>query len=133
MRSPPSSTRRRSPRRAHASRRGHRRIARARAASPSALNSGAKLEPLFGLRLRTERLELRLPTDDELVGLARLAEQGIHEPEEMPFRVAWTDGIGSPTFFRDFAAFHRQAREEWRPEHWRLLLGVWAGTEAIGT
>lgn len=95
--------------------------------------SGSSLEPLRGLRLRTSRLELRLPSEDELVELAHLAVQGVHPPEEMPFFVAWTDGIGSPGFVDDFVAFHQQARESWRPTHWHLLLGVWAGAELIGT
>jgi hypothetical protein len=32
---------------------------------------------LFGLRLLTPRLELRLPTDDELFELARVAELAV--------------------------------------------------------
>jgi hypothetical protein len=62
------------------------------------------LAPLFALRLRTPRVELRLPTEDELAQLARVAEQGIHPPEEMPFLVPWTDAIGSPSFTADFVA-----------------------------
>jgi len=31
------------------------------------------------------RLELRLPSDKELVELFRVAEGGIHPPDEMPF------------------------------------------------
>jgi hypothetical protein len=50
-----------------------------------------EISPLFGLRLRTPRLELRLPTDDELVELRELAHAGVHPPDEMPFAVAWTD------------------------------------------
>ena len=37
--------------------------------------------PLFGLRLRTPRLELRFPTHDELVELRELARTGVHPPE----------------------------------------------------
>jgi RimJ/RimL family protein N-acetyltransferase len=91
------------------------------------------LSPLYGLRLRTPRLELRLPDDDEIVALAHVAEQGVHPPEEMPFFVAWTDRIGEPDFVDGFVAFHRLQREEWRPDRWHLLLGVWAGGEAMGT
>ncbi|HYU50364.1 MAG TPA: hypothetical protein VEO91_10615 [Candidatus Limnocylindria bacterium] len=36
------------------------------------------LWPLFDLRLRTERLELRLPDDDELARLCAIARAGIH-------------------------------------------------------
>jgi RimJ/RimL family protein N-acetyltransferase len=91
------------------------------------------LSPLFGLRLRTPRLELRFPDEDELVALGRLAEQGVHPPEEMPFFVAWTDAIGQPQFVDGFVAFHRLQREQWRPERWHLLLGVWAEGELAGT
>jgi len=68
-----------------------------------------------------------------VVTLARVAEQGVHPPEEMPFFVAWTDRIGEPDFVDGFVAYHRQQREEWRPERWHLLLGVWAGDEVMGT
>jgi RimJ/RimL family protein N-acetyltransferase len=95
--------------------------------------SGLDLGPLFGLRLVTPRLELRLPDEDELDELAHLAEQGVHPPEEMPFFVAWTDGIGKPGFVESFVAFHRQQRESWSPEQWHLLLGVWSGGEVMGT
>jgi RimJ/RimL family protein N-acetyltransferase len=73
-----------------------------------------------------------LPTGDELVELAHLAEQGVHPPEEMPFFVPWTDGIGKPGFVDDFVGFHREARATLSPEYWHLLLGVWAGPELIG-
>lgn len=48
--------------------------------------------PLFGLRLRTEHLVLRLPTDDDLLALMDLARAGIHPSGEMPFGVAWSIG-----------------------------------------
>ena len=86
------------------------------------------LTPLFALRLRTPRLELRLPERDELFELARLAEGGIHPPEEMPFAVAWTDDFRVD----DFVAFHEAARERWRPGSWSLLLAVWAEGEIMG-
>ncbi len=46
--------------------------------------------PLFGLRLRSARLELRLPTDDDLLELLDVAKSGIHPPGEMPFGAAWS-------------------------------------------
>lgn len=46
--------------------------------------------PLCDLRLRTERLELRLPTDDDLRTLAEVALTGVHDPDEMPFCTPWT-------------------------------------------
>ncbi|MEV4813273.1 hypothetical protein [Micromonospora avicenniae] len=47
--------------------------------------------PLLGLRVRTDRLELRLPTDEELADLAELAVRGVHRPDERPFLTPWTD------------------------------------------
>ncbi len=48
--------------------------------------------PLFDLRLRTPHLELRLPTDDDLLDLMVLARHGIHDPGMTPFLFPW-DGI----------------------------------------
>ena len=90
------------------------------------------LEPLYHLRLRTPRLELRLPREDELPAFARIAERGIHPREVMPFTVAWTDAVGTPGFAEGFAAFHLDARATWTPESWRLELGVWRGRDPIG-
>jgi RimJ/RimL family protein N-acetyltransferase len=67
------------------------------------------------------------------VALGRLAEQGVHPPDFMPFGVAWTDAIGTPSFLEDFAAYHLGSRESWRPDAWRLNFGVWANGELIGT
>ena len=36
--------------------------------------------------------------DDEVLELGRLAERGVHPPDEMPFSIPWTDGIGEPGF-----------------------------------
>ena len=47
--------------------------------------------PLFGLRLRTPRLELRLPSLADLDELAGLAAAGVHDPAVQPFGVPWTD------------------------------------------
>ena len=90
------------------------------------------LAALYGLRLRTDRLELRWPDEQELVELARLAETGVHDPEEMPFVVPWTDRIGEPGFVDEFVAFHEGLRRDWRADNWQLELGVWAADELIG-
>jgi hypothetical protein len=47
--------------------------------------------PLFDLRVRTPRLEIRFPTDADLYRLNELADLGIHEPSAMPFSIPWTD------------------------------------------
>ena len=91
------------------------------------------LDALFGLRLRTPRLELRLGTRDELVALARLAEAGVHPSEEMPFFFAWTDDIGTPGWMERFLAFHETKLTSWTPGAWELNLLVWAEGELAGT
>jgi RimJ/RimL family protein N-acetyltransferase len=89
--------------------------------------------PLRGLRLRTPQLELRLGSHEELVELAKLAERGVHPPEEMPFAIPWTDGIGKPGFIDGFVAFHEASLAEWSPDKWSLNLLVWAGGALVGT
>ena len=37
------------------------------------------------------RLVLRSPTDDDLFALLEVARAGVHDPDQMPFAVAWTD------------------------------------------
>jgi RimJ/RimL family protein N-acetyltransferase len=87
------------------------------------------ISPLFELRLETPQLELRLPTQEELVELRELARAGIHPPEEMPFAVAWTDEPYSEEWV---VAFHEQQRAAWRPDSWDLELGVWSDGELAG-
>jgi RimJ/RimL family protein N-acetyltransferase len=82
--------------------------------------------------VRSPRLELRLPVEEEIVALARLAERGVHDAGAMPFRTPWTDRAGAPEFVSEVIAFHRSMREAWRPGSWNLLLGVWADGEPIG-
>ena len=91
------------------------------------------LEPLYGLRVRTPRLELRLPTEPELLELYEVAAAGIHPPEEMPFGVAWTDDLTEESFL----AYHHACRESWTADSWKFDLGTWvdgvlAGVQGIG-
>ncbi len=87
--------------------------------------------PLFDLRVRTERLELRVPTDEDLLELAALAGRGVHPPETMPFAVAWTDKP-SPELERGMHQFHWRCRAELTPEEWMLELAVLAGGRLVG-
>jgi RimJ/RimL family protein N-acetyltransferase len=73
-------------------------------------------------------LELRLPTDDELVALAAVALGGIHPPDEMPFEVAWTDTVT----VESFVEHHHGLRRDWTPDDWWLNLGVWHRGEPVG-
>jgi len=101
-----------------------------------AVTSLADAWPLFGLRLRTERMLLRLPTDEEIVKLIDLAKAGVHPPDEMPFGIAWT-AIPSPAFERGFLQYHWAGRANWTPERWELNLmaeldGLPIGSQSIG-
>src|SRR5207237_1250694 len=103
----------------------HRRARHARPPGEARL----KLEALSDLRLRTPRLELRLPTDDELVELYHVAEGGIHPPDEMPFFIPWTDDLNEDAFL----AFHREALESWSPDRWSCNFVTFLDGRAIGT
>ncbi len=53
--------------------------------------SAASFWPLFDLVIRTPRLEIRLPREDEFAALVELIDRGIHDPATMPFTTAFTD------------------------------------------
>ena len=91
------------------------------------------VKPLYGLRLRTPRLELRLGSRDELVELGQLAREGIHPPAEMPFEVPWTDRSEEPTFVEDFVAYHEETLRRWRPEEWSLNLLAFHHGRPVGS
>jgi RimJ/RimL family protein N-acetyltransferase len=88
--------------------------------------------PLFDLRIRTPRLELRLPTDDELLVVARLAAGGVHAAGFMPFTVPWTERP-SPERERSLLQWHWRSRGACAPESWRLSFAVYEGERVIGT
>jgi RimJ/RimL family protein N-acetyltransferase/predicted GNAT family acetyltransferase len=54
--------------------------------------------PLARLRLRTPRLELRVPTRAEARRLFAVAEAGIHDADVMPFEIPWTDQLDEVDF-----------------------------------
>lgn len=87
--------------------------------------------PLFDLRLRTPRLELRLPEDDDLLALAEVARAGIRDPESTAFQIPW-DELPSPAFERQFLLHWWQTRGSWTPESWTLTLVAVAAGQPIG-
>lgn len=87
--------------------------------------------PLAGLRLRTPRLELRLPTQEELAELADLAAGGIHEPDASPFGVPWTDGSPAEVARRVVHHYWRLLGE-WTPQRWQMPLTVFLDGTAVG-
>jgi RimJ/RimL family protein N-acetyltransferase len=91
------------------------------------------VEPLYGLRLITPRLELRLGTREELVEVHELARQGIHPPDEMPFEVPWTDRSGDEDFVEQCITFHESALRDWRPDRWSFNPLVFLAGRPIGS
>lgn len=87
--------------------------------------------PLFRLRLRTPRLELRLARDEDLGALVDSALAGVHDPAVMPFAMPWTDA--DPDGQRRGLARHvwRQ-RVESTPADWTLLFAIRHEGAAIG-
>ncbi|NDU77400.1 GNAT family N-acetyltransferase [Actinomadura sp. DSM 109109] len=87
--------------------------------------------PLLGLRLTTPRLELRLPSPEELGALADVAAEGVHAPETMPFKVPWTDRPPAEVA-RGVVQHHWSTLAAWTPERWALDLTVFHAGEVVG-
>ena len=90
-----------------------------------------RLWPFFGLAVRTPRLELRYPTDDELVALADLSGD-IHDRDFLPFAGTWSllpDGERE----RAVLQYHWSRRADWRPTAWRLELVAVVDGAVVGT
>jgi RimJ/RimL family protein N-acetyltransferase len=87
--------------------------------------------PLVGLRLTTPRLELRLPSPEELGAMAELAADGIHDPDVMPFLVPWTDQPAGEVA-RSVVQHHWQQLGSWSAQRWSLNLAVFHAGVAVG-
>lgn len=92
--------------------------------------------PPSTLRVNVAGLELRLPSEADIEELSRVAAAGVHDPDEMPFLNAWTDGTPQERA-------HRIRQWCWRklgeisPERWTLpfvvvVNGTVAGVQALG-
>jgi RimJ/RimL family protein N-acetyltransferase len=88
--------------------------------------------PLFDLRIRTPRLEIRLPTDADLLDLLAVIDlQGIHDPATMPFTVPWTD-VPAPQRQRESLKWWWRCRAEWSPERWTYTGAVFVDGAVVG-
>ncbi|MFJ4968727.1 GNAT family N-acetyltransferase [Streptomyces sp. NPDC088755] len=87
--------------------------------------------PLRGLRVRTPRLELRLPDEELLDDLASVAADGVHTPDRMPFIVPWTDGgpvaVGRAVFQHVLGTV-----AGWSAQEWTLTLAVLHEGKVVG-
>ncbi len=91
--------------------------------------------PLFDLRVRTPTVELRLPTDDDLVELAPL---GAESAEDLMFLVPPEPGMQPVPHDveRQVLTWGWKARASWTPEAWRahfavVVDGVLQGTQSL--
>jgi RimJ/RimL family protein N-acetyltransferase len=87
--------------------------------------------PLFDLRVRTPRVELRYPGDDDLATIATLAAEGIHDPDTMPFYVPWSRAE-SPALERGVLQFLWSRRGALSPDNWSLPFVVCEGAQPVG-
>jgi RimJ/RimL family protein N-acetyltransferase len=83
----------------------------------------ADLWPPYGLRIRTPRLELRLPDDAELAALAAVAGRGVHLPSDQPFLTPWTDGSAEDRA-RSVLRGHWGRLSDWAADDWALGMGI---------
>jgi RimJ/RimL family protein N-acetyltransferase len=88
--------------------------------------------PLFGLRLRTPRLELRVPDLDDLGALADLAGAGVHDPAVQPFVAGWTDAEPEQVA-RNVLQWQWSMMGRWSPQDWGLQFVAVADGRVIGT
>lgn len=92
---------------------------------------GSSYWPLFDLELKTDRLVLRSPRDDDFPALLEAVDSGIHDPEEMPFSVPWTDADPRTRRIRSVQHWWGN-RANWQVEDWHLALAVFLDGRPVG-
>ena len=84
--------------------------------------------PLYDVVIRTPRLELRLPTEDEYVDLLQYADETIYERTGIfPFVSDW---VGKPS---ESMQYLWRARADWKPDRWHFTLCTFVDGEIVGT
>jgi len=87
--------------------------------------------PLFGLRITTPRLELRLPTEELCDQLVDTILDGVHEPDRMPFSTPWTRAPRGELPYNALAHFWRQLAG-FTADSWALPFAVLIDGRAVG-
>ncbi len=87
--------------------------------------------PLFDIRICTPRLEIRLPTDDDLPGLVDEIVAGVHSTATMPFTKEWTD-VRSPLRERESLQWWWRQRAEWSARKWIFTGAVFVDGKPVG-
>jgi len=92
---------------------------------------GLEAWPLFGIRITTPRLELRVVDDGLIPELAQIARAGVHDPLHMPFGNGWTDRP-EEDWEIGFARYFWLQRGRWDVGSWALPFAVFADGKPIG-
>jgi RimJ/RimL family protein N-acetyltransferase len=87
--------------------------------------------PVFDLIVRTPRLELRLPREDEFGALISVIAAGIHDPATMPFTNPFTDRP-PPARDRESAQWWWRQRAEWSADKWNFTGAVFVDGQPVG-
>lgn len=87
--------------------------------------------PLFGLRVTTPRLELRIPRLEDFDALFAAIARGIHDPDFMPFNLPWSTAP-EPERSRSALQHHWRQWAEWTAEDWTLDLVVFHEGVPVG-
>jgi RimJ/RimL family protein N-acetyltransferase len=90
----------------------------------------AALWPVFGLVIRTPRLVLRLPRENELHALAWAARE-IADPGEPRLQMPWMYEP-SPAMERHLLQRYWRSLAHWKPDSWHLVMAVYMDNEPIG-
>ncbi len=96
------------------------------------MESLQKLWPPAGVVVRTPRLELRWPSEDDLTALADLASRGVHDEAAMPFMTPWTRG--TPTeVAQSVLCWNWRSHGEWDPGKWSWSAVAVVDDVVVGT
>lgn len=88
--------------------------------------------PAFALEVRTPRLTLRFPDDDDLVDLAELGAAGVHDEASMPFSISWTT-VPPPFQQRNTLEYFWSQRCTLQGLTWNLTLVAVVDGQVVGT
>ncbi|HEY1178345.1 MAG TPA: GNAT family N-acetyltransferase [Phytomonospora sp.] len=87
--------------------------------------------PLYGLRLTTPRLTLRLPDPTELAALGDVAADGVHDASIMPFNVPWSEAPPAERA-HGVVRHHFEMLGRMSAERWAIPFAVFLGDEVVG-